>query len=76
MSFKVNRYAVARTEISQDLSTRLCPNALRANYAFKPIAELALRSNQTVVPQRLNAALDFPGGGIVFRVRYLACSLW
>jgi len=28
-----------------------------SNYAFKPIAEQALRSNQTVVPQRLNAAL-------------------
>jgi len=27
------------------------------NYAFKPIAEQALRPNQTVVPQRLNAAL-------------------
>ena len=33
--------------------------ALRPNYAFKPIAEQALRSNQTIVPQRLNAALDF-----------------
>jgi hypothetical protein len=32
---------------------------MRANYAFKPIAEQALRSNQTIVPQRLNAALDF-----------------
>ena len=30
-----------------------------SNYAFKPIAEQALRSNQTIVPQRLNAALDF-----------------
>jgi len=28
-----------------------------SNYAFKPIAEQALRPNQTVVPQRLNAAL-------------------
>ena len=28
-----------------------------ANYAFKPIAEQALRSFQTIVPQRLNAAL-------------------
>ena len=27
------------------------------NYAFKPIAEQALRSNQNIVPQRLNAAL-------------------
>jgi hypothetical protein len=38
---------------------------LKPNYAFKPIAELALRSNQTIVPQRLNAALaindTFPG---------------
>jgi hypothetical protein len=33
--------------------------ALKANYAFKPIAEQALRSNQTIVPQRLNAALAF-----------------
>jgi hypothetical protein len=30
-----------------------------SNYAFKPIAEQALRSNQTIVPQRLNAALAF-----------------
>jgi hypothetical protein len=29
------------------------------NYAFKPIAEQALCSNQTIVPQRLNAALGF-----------------
>ena len=29
----------------------------RPNYAFKPIAEQALRPNQTIVPQRLNAAL-------------------
>ena len=27
------------------------------NYAFKPIAEQALRSNENIVPQRLNAAL-------------------
>jgi hypothetical protein len=27
------------------------------NHAFKPIAEQALRSNQTIVPQRLYAAL-------------------
>jgi hypothetical protein len=32
---------------------------MRPNYAFTPIAELALRSNQTIVPQRLNAALGF-----------------
>ena len=31
---------------------------LKANYAFNPIAELALRSNQTIVPQRVNAALE------------------
>ena len=30
---------------------------MKANYAFKPIAEQALRPNQTIVPQRLNAAL-------------------
>ena len=30
---------------------------LTSNYAFKPIAELALRPNETIVPQRLNAAL-------------------
>jgi len=30
-----------------------------SNYAFKPIAEQALRSNLTAVPQRLNAALAF-----------------
>ena len=33
------------------------PIAQKPNYAFKPIAEQALSSNQTVVPQRLNAAL-------------------
>ena len=33
----------------------------KSNYAFKPIAEQALRSNQTIVPQRLNAALAFIG---------------
>ncbi len=31
--------------------------ALIPNYAFNPIAEQALRSNQTIVPQRVNAAL-------------------
>ena len=31
---------------------------LISNYAFKPIAEQFLRSNQTIVPQRLNAALE------------------
>ena len=34
---------------------------LKSNYAFNPIAEQALRSNQTIVPQRVNAALDFVG---------------
>jgi len=34
---------------------------MRPNYAFKPIAEQALRSIQTVVPQRLNAALGVMG---------------
>ena len=27
------------------------------NYAFNPIAEQALRPNETIVPQRVNAAL-------------------
>ena len=31
--------------------------ALKSNYAFKPIAGQSLRPNQTIVPQRLNAAL-------------------
>ena len=35
--------------------------AERANYAFNPIAEQALRTNQTTLPQRVNAALDFVG---------------
>ena len=35
--------------------------ALKSNYAFKPIAGQSLRPNQTIVPQRLNAALDFVG---------------
>jgi len=30
----------------------------KSNYAIKPIAEQALRSNQTIVPQRLIAALE------------------
>jgi hypothetical protein len=30
-----------------------------ANYAFKPFAEQALCPNQTIVLQRLNAALAF-----------------
>ena len=34
---------------------------LSSNYAFNPIAEQALRSDQTIVPQRVNAALDFTG---------------
>ena len=33
------------------------PKEPRSNYAFKPIADQALRSNQNIVPQRLNAAL-------------------
>ena len=37
------------------------------NYAFKPIAEQALGSNQTIVPQRLNAALDLMGSHEVHR---------
>ena len=40
------------------------------NYAFKPIAEQALRSNQTMVPQRLNAAL-----GITFMLKVLLTSV-
>ena len=44
---------------------------LRSNYAFKPIAEQALRANQTAVPQRLNAALDFVGCvGFVMRAQH------
>ena len=35
--------------------------ALSSNYAFKRIADESLRSNQTIVPQPLNAALDFVG---------------
>ena len=30
-----------------------------SNYAFNPIAEQALGSNQIIVPQRVNAALGF-----------------
>ncbi len=33
--------------------------ALSSNYAFNPIAEQALGPNQTIVPQRVNAALGF-----------------
>lgn len=35
-----------------------------SNYAFNPIAELSLRSNQTIVPQRVNAALGVIGGAV------------
>jgi hypothetical protein len=35
---------------------------MKPNYAFKPIAEQALRPTQTFVPQRRNAALDFTKG--------------
>jgi len=37
---------------------RLRNSVQKPNYAFKPIAEQAFRSNQTIVSQRLNAALD------------------
>jgi len=40
---------------------------MRSNYAFKSIAEQALRSNQTIVPQRVNAALGLNGGNAVIR---------
>jgi hypothetical protein len=43
--------------------------AQQSNYAFKPIAEQALRPNQTIVPQRLNAALDLPGMGRSLKYR-------
>jgi hypothetical protein len=36
----------------------MAESKLNSNYAFKPIAEQALRSHQTIVPQRLNAALE------------------
>ena len=42
---------------------------MRPNYAFKPIAELALRSNQTIVPQRLNAALEITRIAVVKLVK-------
>jgi hypothetical protein len=45
---------------------------VKHNYAFKPIAELALRSNQTIVPQRLNAALDFKGNLTVNLIALIA----
>jgi hypothetical protein len=49
-------------QLSQELilhAERNLQNAYGAtpNYAFKPIADQARRSNQTIVPQRLNAAL-------------------
>ena len=37
----------------------------KSNYAFKPIAEQALRPSQTIVPQRLNAALGVFGSLLV-----------
>ena len=39
-----------------------------SNYAFKPIAGQPLRPNQTIVPQRLNAALEFDPGNLRRRV--------
>ena len=38
-----------------------------SNYAFKPIAGQSLRTNQTIVPQRLNAALAFGGNDVAGR---------
>jgi len=38
------------------------PFVRMSNYAFKPIAEQALRSKQPIVPQRLNAALGVKTG--------------
>ena len=47
-----------------------------SNYAFKPIAEQALGSNQTIVPQRLNAALGlFPNYGPSSQVVAKAMSM-
>jgi hypothetical protein len=43
-------------------------NGVISNYAFNPIAEQALRSNQTIVPQRVNAALEFFGVAYVRRL--------
>ncbi len=40
----------------------------KSNYAFNPIAEQALGSNQTIVPQRVNAALDVTMKTIAIRV--------
>ena len=41
--------------------------AVNSNYAFNPIAEQALRSNQTIVPQRVNAALGVFAWNVVYR---------
>ena len=41
----------------------------RANYAFKPIAELTLGSFRPAVPQRLNAALEITRIAVVKLVK-------
>ena len=46
--------------------------ALRPNYAFNPIAEQALRSNQLIVPQRVNAALAVAGDLMAMSIYYSA----
>ena len=42
---------------------------LTSNYAIKPTPELALRSNRTLPPARLIAALEFDPGNLRKRVR-------
>ncbi len=48
---------------------------LKANYAIKPIAEQARRPNQTVVPQRLIAALEFMESHVRMMMK-VALSVW
>lgn len=49
--------------------------AQESDHAFNSIAEQALRPNQTALPQRLDAALDFIGGIAVNRVLLFALAL-
>jgi hypothetical protein len=51
-------------------------NKQRSNCAIKPIAEQALRPNQTIAPQRLIAALGFTGGYVLHPTQFAVNEAW
>ncbi len=56
------------------MSYRAEKSGLTPNYAFNPIAEQVFRSNQTIVPQRVNAALGL-SKGILVKLPWFAMTL-